>query len=305
MAKEQEPEWRVLERKEHLHMMHITPRVAEEERARLMVGEDRGRRELRVWPQQVHMLAQVRGGPEVVALSRYLEGRLGDQVHFPHVLRPETRPKSLQARRLQAIRGQVPVRERIMRLYRHRGMALPGEYMLCHCGKELGTYEHFMQSEQYREIDGPMVRDPDITLLKKGAKGSREMERELAKEGHAKGLWELVIVKSLWRGLQEHTVAPEVMAHTLLRRTVEHLQKRMTCRETQVEVCAEDMRVPITKRVDMALIRCNPQVTTMDMRSQPDWRLQQPEDPKDEAGQAVDEQMERLMARRPKRVRQA
>ena len=31
-----------------------------------MVQEDRGRQRLRVYPQPVHMLAQVRGGPEVV-----------------------------------------------------------------------------------------------------------------------------------------------------------------------------------------------------------------------------------------------
>ena len=64
VAKEQEPEWRVPERKEHLHLVHIPPRVGEEEKARWVVEEDRGKQELRVYPQPVHMLAQVRGGPE-------------------------------------------------------------------------------------------------------------------------------------------------------------------------------------------------------------------------------------------------
>ena len=41
----------------------------------------------------------------------------------------------------------------------------------------------------------------------------------------------MLIMKSLWRGLQEHTVAPEAVVHRLLRRMVEHLQKRMACRE--------------------------------------------------------------------------
>ena len=121
-----------------------------------------------MYPQQVHMLAQVRGGPEVVALSRYLEDRVGQQVHFPDLLRPETLPKRLQTRRPQAITGQVPVRETILRWYRHRGMDPPGDYMRCHCGKELQTYEHIMQCEQYREIDRPIVSDQDIPLLKRG-----------------------------------------------------------------------------------------------------------------------------------------
>ena len=56
-------------------------------------------------------------------------------------------------------------------------------------------------------------------------------------------------------GIPEHTVVPEVMAHRLLRRTLEHLQERKTCRETELEVHAEDMRDLVTKRVDMALIR--------------------------------------------------
>ena len=39
--------------------------------------EDSGRGELTAYPQAVHMLAQVRGGPEVVALGRYLDCRVG------------------------------------------------------------------------------------------------------------------------------------------------------------------------------------------------------------------------------------
>ena len=132
--KEQEPKWRVPERKAHLHMVHIPPRVGEEEKARWVVEEDRGKRELRVYPQPVHMLAQVRGGPEVVELNEYVEGKVGQRVHYPNVLTPETLPKRQQTRRLQAITGQVPVRETIMRWYRRKGMDLPEEYMRCHCG---------------------------------------------------------------------------------------------------------------------------------------------------------------------------
>ena len=56
------------------------------------------------------------------------------------------------------------------------------------------------------------------------------MERELGKEGHRKGLRHMVIVKSLWQALPEHKVAPETVAHRLLRRMVEHLEERMACR---------------------------------------------------------------------------
>ena len=48
--KEQEREWRVPERRDHLHLIHIPPRVRDEERARPVVQEERGRRELRVYP---------------------------------------------------------------------------------------------------------------------------------------------------------------------------------------------------------------------------------------------------------------
>ena len=233
MNKEQEPEWRPPEGKEHLHLVHVPPRVGEEEKARWVVEEDRSKRELRVYPQQVHMLAQVRGGPEVVELSEYLVGKVGQQVHFPNVLRPETLPKRLQTRRLQAITGQVPVRETIMRWYRHKGMDLPEEYMRYHCGRGQETYERFMWCEQYMGIEEPLVRDEDIPLLKKGEKGRRAMGRGLGKEGHRKGSWHMVIEKSLWRGLQEHTVAPEALVHRQLRRMVEPLQERMACREAQ------------------------------------------------------------------------
>ena len=49
-----------------------------------------------MYPQLVHMRAKMRGSPEVVALSRYLEDRVGQQVHFSDPLRPETLLKRLQ-----------------------------------------------------------------------------------------------------------------------------------------------------------------------------------------------------------------
>ena len=79
--------------------MHIPPRVGEEKKARWVVEEDRGKQELRVYPQPVHMLAQVRGGPEVVELNEYLEGKVGQRVHDPNVPRPEWLPKRLQSRK--------------------------------------------------------------------------------------------------------------------------------------------------------------------------------------------------------------
>ena len=251
-----------------------------------------------MYPQPVHMLAQVRGGPEVVELNEYLEGKVGQRVHYPSVLPPETMPKRLQTRRLQAITGQVPVRETIMRWYRHKGMDLPEEYMRCHCGQEQEKYEHFMRCEQYKGIEEPLVRDQDVPLLKKGARGRSAVERELGKEGHRRGLWHMVIVKPLWRALQEHTVALEAMAHRLLWPMVEHLQERIAWREAQLEVRAEDMCDPVTKQVEMALIRYNQKITQMEVRRRPDWR---PRRSGGEAGMGDrerDEQRDRLMARR-------
>ena len=295
--KEQEPEWRVPERKEHLHLVHIPPRVGDEEKARWVVEEDRGKQELRVYPQPVHMLAQVRGGPEVVELNEYLEGKVGQRVHYPNVLRPETLPKMLQTRRLQATTGQVPVRETIMRWYRYKCMDLPEEYMRCHCGQNQETYEHFMRCEQYKGIEEPLVRDRDILLLKKGARGESAVERELGKEGHRKGLWHMVIVKPLWRALQEHTVAAKAMAHRLLRRMVEHLQERMACRETQLEARAEDMRDPVTKRV-------NPKITEMEVQRRPDWRPRRSGGETGMEDREGEERRDCLMVRRRRRIRQ-
>ena len=295
--KEQEPEWQVPDRKQHLHLVHIPAGVGEEEKARWVVEEDRGKQELRVYPQPVHMLAQVRGGPAVVELNEYLEGSVGQRVHYPNVLRPETLPKRMQTRRLQAVTGQVPVRETIMRWYRHKSMDLLEEYMRCHCGRGQETYEHFMRCEQYEGTEELLVPDQDILLLKKGERGRSAMERELGKEGHRKGLWHIVFLKSLWRALQGHTVAPKTMAHRLLRRMVEHLQERMACREAQFEARAEDMRDPVTKRVEMALIRYNPQMTEMEVRKQPDSRPRRSEGEKEVEERGGEVQRERLMAR--------
>ena len=130
------------------------------------------------------------------------------------------------------------------------------------------------------------------------------MERELGKEGHRKHFWHMLIVKLLLRGLQEHTVAPEAMAHRLLRRMVEHPQERIACREAQSEARAEDMIDPVTKLVEMALIRYNPQKTEMEVQPKPDWRQRQSEVAREVEEQGGEEQRERLTARRRKRIRQ-
>ena len=65
-----------------------------------------------------------------------------------------------------------------------------------------------------------------------------------------------------------------------------------------------DMRDPVSKRVGMKLIRYNPQVTMMEVRPQPDWRLRQSDEVGDEEEQAGEEQRNRLVARRRKRVPQ-
>ena len=114
----------------------------------------------------------------------------------------------------------------------------------------------------------------------------------------------MVIVKPLWRALQEHTVAPEAMAHRLLRRTVDHSQERMACRETQLEARAEDMRDSVTKQVEMALIRYNPKITEMEVRRWPDWRPRRSEGETGMEDREGEEQRNRLMARRRKRIRQ-
>ena len=114
----------------------------------------------------------------------------------------------------------------------------------------------------------------------------------------------MVIVKSLWRALWEHTVAPEAMAHRLLRRKVEHLGARMACRETQLEARAEDMRDPVTKRLEMALIRYNPRITEMEVQKQPDWRPRRSEGGMEVEEREGKEQRERLMVRRRRRIQQ-
>ena len=179
------------ESKGHLHLVHIPPRVGEEEKASSVVEEDRDKQELRVYPQPVHMLAQVRGGPEVVELNEYLEGRVGQRVHYPNVLRPDLLPKRLQTRRLQAITGQVPVRETIMRWYRHKGMDLLDEYMRCHCGRGQETYEHFMRCAQYKGIEEPLVRDGTSRYSRRVREAEARWRESWGKKGTAKdyGTW--------------------------------------------------------------------------------------------------------------------
>ena len=64
------------------------------------------------------------------------------------------------------------------------------------------------------------------------------------------------------------------------------------------------MRDPATKRVEMALIRYNPQITKMEVRKQPDWRPRRSEGEKEVEEREGEEQRERLIARRRRKIRQ-
>ena len=64
------------------------------------------------------------------------------------------------------------------------------------------------------------------------------------------------------------------------------------------------MRDLVTKRVEMALIRYNPQMTEMEVRKQPDWRPTWSEGETEVEERAGEDQRERLMARRRSRIRQ-
>ena len=76
----------------------------------------------------------------------------------------------------------------------------------------------------------------------------------------------------------------------------------MARRETQLEARAEDMCDPVTKRVEMALIRYNTRVTEMEVRKQPDWRPRRSEVETEVEEREGEEQRERLMARRRRRI---
>ena len=78
----------------------------------------------------------------------------------------------------------------------------------------------------------------------------------------------------------------------------------MACRETQLEARAEDMRDPVTKRVEMALIRYNPKITEMEVRRRPDWRPRRSRGETGMEDREGEEQRVRLMACRRRRIRQ-
>ena len=99
-------------------------------------------------------------------------------------------------------------------------------------------------------------------------------------------------------------MALETVAHRLLQRMVEHLQEHTACREAQLEARAEDMRDPVTKQVQMALIRYNPQITEMEVRKQPNWRPRRWQGEREVQEREGEERRERSMARRWKRIQQ-
>ena len=75
-------------------------------------------------------------------------------------------------------------------------------------------------------------------------------------------------------------------------------------RKTQLEARAEDMRDPVTKQVEMALIRYNPKVTEMEVRRWPDWRPRRSRGDTGMEDREREEQRDRLMARRRSSMRQ-
>ena len=76
------------------------------------------------------------------------------------------------------------------------------------------------------------------------------------------------------------------------------------CREAPLEARAEEMRDPVTRKVEMALIKDSRHVTAMELPPHQDWRLTQAEGTAEATETHVNEQRERLRARRGKRIQQ-
>ena len=99
-------------------------------------------------------------------------------------------------------------------------------------------------------------------------------------------------------------VAPRGRKASSTRKIKPQTSNRMACTGTQLEARAEDMRDPVTKRVAIGLIRYNPRITEMEVRKQPDWRPRGLDGEPDVEEREGEEQRERLMACRRKRIRQ-
>ena len=265
-----EPVWRSPPTSEHLHLVLVPPKA---ERGMWVHGGERRKGDIRTYPQPVHMLAHQRGGPRMQWVDEYLRGKAGvSSIRYPNPLKPEDLPKHLQARGLQALTGQVPVRDTVLRWYRHLEIAVSEEYGMCHCGQARETYEHFLGCQEYAHIKGglhmQMVQAADVRWRKRGEKGVAAAERAMG--AHRRALFHMVVSSDMWATLTAHYAAPEDMARRLLRRAVEHLHERMQYRAEMLDARLERLACARTRAVEGKVIRYR-RLLRLDAVGEPDW----------------------------------
>ena len=192
--KEQKPDWKVPERKKHLA---YTSKSGRRREGQVGGGGGQGQAGTKSVSAAGAQVAQVRGGGGGGRAEGLHGGQAGTAHPLPQCAEAGNDAQKAANQMAAGNHGAGASAGNDHEVVQTYGDGPLEEYMRCHCGRGQETSEHFMRCEQYKGIEGPLVRDQDVLLLKKGARGRSAMGRELGKEGHRKGLRHMVIPKLL------------------------------------------------------------------------------------------------------------
>ena len=131
----------------HTHLQHLPP-VPHPGEPPAWVPDDRiynDTGQVYHYPQPFCTMAHIRGSHADNTLMSHLQHKLQIALYFS-ALDPSLLPVHLQTRPAQLLLEQLPVPDRVARLYGQRGIDIPPEYTICPCHLvQLETWKHFKQ----------------------------------------------------------------------------------------------------------------------------------------------------------------
>ena len=129
----------------HMHLQHLPP-IPHPGEPPAWVPDDRiyndtGR--AYHYPQPIRTMAHIRGSQADNTLMNHLKHKPRTASYFS-ALDPSLIPVHVQTRRAQLLLEQLPLLDRVARLYGRRGIDIPPEYTICPCHlQQPEAWEHF------------------------------------------------------------------------------------------------------------------------------------------------------------------
>ena len=203
------------------------------------------------YPQPICTMAHIRGSQADSALLSRLRHEMRTALSFS-ALDPSFIPVHLQTQRAQLLLEQLPLLDRLARLYARRGIDIPPEYTICPCHlQQPETWEHFKRCSLAKGDNHLATWAPENTITQRAGWGlatppANEVRRLMRQPEIKEAVRRGAVPLKLYRVVADHVPEPRAtirrMQLTAVKRADAQLQHRVQVYTQEAQQTSDDRR---------------------------------------------------------------